>query len=116
MGVLFANAQLAVKVHAHPFARDPHGQPIATGAPEWGPSYPGSVKRMGMGGQDARNAESYSLRLDPAQWPLEPGDVVTDGVHEYTLTATKLGEIAGYPDAPVNCVHATGLRSTPKVP
>ncbi len=116
MVVIFPNAQLAVRAHAQPKARDPHGQPITTDEPEWGPPLPGSVLIVGDGVQDENNAEAYSLRLDPQQWPVKVGDEVSDGTDVYVVTAAKLNTIAKDPTLPVAFVKCTAVRLRPLVP
>jgi len=68
MGVLMADRALAVRRRG-PGVKDSHGVPVG-GA--WGPTlgpWPGAAREVGGG---------WTLRVDPASWPLKAGDLVVD--------------------------------------
>lgn len=109
MAVLLPNASLRVQVHAHDFARDAHGTPITptTPAVTRGP-LPGALKRQ-------PDRVTWSLRLDPALWPVEPGDIVLDeNDRAFVLSSAELFAIAGYPDA--DYIGARATLDPPDVP
>lgn len=114
MAVLFANAEMRTAAHAHPQVRDAHGVPVATGAPAWGDAHSGSVKEIA--GSDANNGAEWSLRLDPAHWPLERDDKATDGKRVWIITDATLHQIA-HPDADdVDYIAARAVLAIPEVP
>ncbi|MCX4677611.1 hypothetical protein OG413_20275 [Streptomyces sp. NBC_01433] len=110
MSVILANRQLTLSALAHPWARDANGVPVPP-APDQRPeprgTWPGSALEQPDG--------TWSLRLDPAAWPVEPGDVVADETGmTWTLTTARLHQVPGCPD--VDYVQAAATRNPPKVP
>lgn len=120
MAVILPNVDLAVRAHAHPFARDAYDQPVT---PDTDPALsvfaPGSAI---VRGRNAEGVEEWSLRLDPSFWPVHPGDRVTDGTRVWVLMGNpdpKLHVLAvpGVGSSPVDYVSAFGvLEPPPDVP
>jgi hypothetical protein len=55
------------------------------------------------------------MRLDPAAWPVEPGDTVTDDTgRSWTLTSARKHAVPGCPA--VDYVQATATLNPPEVP
>lgn len=116
MAVLLPHLQLTARVRAHPFARDEWGAPVAPAEPavERGP-YPCAGREtpaaeVGLTGEPAR----WSFRLDPAMWPLEPGDEITDGARTWVISSASLSAVPGVPD--VDHVVVTAQLDPLKVP
>jgi hypothetical protein len=107
MAVLLPDRQLTVLVKAHPFTRDAHGYPIAPSehAETRGP-WPGAAKEQ----PDA----SWTLRLDPRAWPVEPSDRVTDGNRVWVVSSARLHTVPGHPDA--DYISVTATLEPPEVP
>jgi hypothetical protein len=68
-----------VRHRAHPYGEDDHGLPVAGAAPAPGPLRAGGAKRQPDG--------SFTLRLDPAEWKIRPGDQI-DGPDGSVYIAT----------------------------
>lgn len=68
VAVILGDGQYTVRHRAHPAPRDADGIPVlsAPGDPQ-GPFY-GASREVAQ--------DSWSLRLDPAVWPLREGDIV----------------------------------------
>ncbi|MFF9901230.1 hypothetical protein [Streptomyces longispororuber] len=110
MAVVLANRRLTLYAHAHPWGRDANGVPVPPDPkqrPEPRGTWPGSVLEQPDG--------SWSLRLDPQSWPVEPGDVVTDeSGASWTVTAARHHAVPGF--AAVDYVQVTATRNPPEVP
>lgn len=111
MAVMLANAQLRVRVRAHPQGRDAHGVPI--------PGDPADdVVRGPFPGLTAEQPDgSWKLQLDPRHHPVEPGDVVVDeDDREWTIT-TERPVLQRVPGAPMlDFIPITGTLNVPVTP
>jgi len=110
VAVILANTELSVSAHAHPYARDAHGDPIVDpdAAPTVRGPYPGAVSQP-EGPADG----PWNLRLDPRLWPVAAGDRVTaaDGRVFVLRPDPKLEQLPGYDD--IDFIHATGDLDPP---
>ncbi|HET9655448.1 MAG TPA: hypothetical protein VFP72_08845 [Kineosporiaceae bacterium] len=107
MAVVLPNCQLRVRKRAHPAPRDAHGTPIpaALGA-ALGP-WPGAAKE-----QEERG--TWSLRVDPAAWPLNPGDEVSDGARTWVVATAVLHAVQSCSAA--DYVAVVGRLNPPDIP
>jgi hypothetical protein len=109
MAVVLPNAQVTVYALAHPWQRDANGTPVppnpnARPAPRG--TWPGSVLEQPDG--------SWTVRLDPAAWPVKEGDTITDETgRSWTLTSTRHHAVPGCPA--VDYVQAAATLNPPKV-
>ncbi|WP_435059862.1 hypothetical protein [Streptomyces sp. bgisy060] len=110
MAVVLPNRMLAVSSIAHPWARDANGVPVPPDPnllPPPRDARPGATSEQPDG--------TWSLRLDPATWPVAPGDVVHDENSDtWTVTTARLHAVPGCPAA--DYVQATATLNPPKVP
>ncbi|MFI5859372.1 hypothetical protein [Streptomyces parvulus] len=109
MAVLLPNRQLTAYVLAHPWGRDARGVPV--------PPPPGALPEPGEPRPGAANEQadgSWTLRVDPAEWPLEPGDVLGDGTLTWTVVTALLKSVPGHGAADYIAVVAT--LNPPEVP
>ncbi|MEU3499245.1 hypothetical protein ABZ726_00205 [Streptomyces hundungensis] len=102
MAVVLADRTLTAYVLAHPWTRDALGTPVppppgARPAPRG--SWPGAATQQADG--------SWTLRVDPAAWPMKPGDILGDGVRTWTVTTALLKSVPGYGAADYIAVTAT---------
>jgi hypothetical protein len=108
MAVLIPNASLGVRRYTHPEARDARGKPKGGGAL-------GSLEGPWPGFcAEGDTDNQWSFRLDPAAWPLNDGDHITDGSRTWVITAARPHFNALASDA--DYVGATAQLSPPKVP
>uniref|UniRef100_UPI003F496B75 hypothetical protein n=1 Tax=Streptomyces sp. CA-136453 TaxID=3240050 RepID=UPI003F496B75 len=109
MAVLLPDRLLTAYVLSHPWTRDKLGAPV--------PPPPG-VRPAPRGTWPGAAAEqidgSWTLRADPAAWPLKAGDVLTDGVRSWTVATALLKKVPGYGAADYIAVTAT--LNPPEVP
>ncbi|WP_367041392.1 hypothetical protein [Streptomyces sp. Je 1-332] len=110
MAVVLPNRLLTLYALTHPWARDANGVPVPPDPnrrPEPRGAWPGSALEL--------PDDTWSLRLDPAAWPVEPGDVV--GVETgmtWTVTAARHHQVPGCPA--VDHVQVAATRNPPEVP
>ena len=108
MAVLLTDGRYTLHRQPTPQTRDGHGLPVP--GPAAPPAGPGD-------GASSRQADgAWTLRLDPALWPVSAGDTVTraaDG-HRWVVTGTpRLHEVPGHPD--VDYVAVTAVQDPPDV-
>jgi hypothetical protein len=107
--VLLPDRDLVARVAAHPWARDAHGVPVppnpASPREERGP-WPGAAAEQLDG--------TWTLRADPRVWPLQPGDVLSDGSVSWTVATALLRRVPGHSDA--DYVQVTAVLDPPRVP
>ncbi|MEU3455584.1 hypothetical protein ABZ671_18585 [Micromonospora sp. NPDC006766] len=108
MAVLLPDGRYALLRQAHPQGRDAHGTPIPAEPPA--PTAP-------VDGAAARHLDgSWTLRLDPALWPVAAGDTISragDG-RRWVVTGTPLlQQVPGHPD--VDYVAVTAMQDPPDV-
>ncbi|MFD9248385.1 hypothetical protein [Streptomyces bottropensis] len=109
MAVLLPDRQLTAYVLAHPWGRDVRGvavPPPPDARPEPREPKPGAANEQADG--------SWTLRVDPADWPLEPGDVLGDGTRTWTIVTALLKRVPGHGAADYIAVVAT--LNPPEVP
>ncbi|WP_031102309.1 hypothetical protein [Streptomyces sp. NRRL S-146] len=110
MAVVLATRMLTLYALEHPWARDANGVPVPPDPnqqPEPRGTWPGSALEQ--------PDDTWSLRLDPAAWPVESGDVVGDETGmKWTITTARLHQVPGCPA--VDYVQAAGTRNPPEVP
>ncbi|MGX1907617.1 hypothetical protein ACWIID_01945 [Streptomyces phaeochromogenes] len=110
MAVVLPNATLTTYVLAHPWERDANGVPVPPNPnvqPAPHGTWPGSVLKQSDG--------SWTVRLDPRIWPIEPGDTITDETgRSWTLVEARLHAVPGCPD--VDYVQGTATLNPPEVP
>ncbi|MFD7763564.1 hypothetical protein [Streptomyces microflavus] len=109
MAVLLPDRNLTAYVLEHPWGRDAHGVPVppppdARPAPRG--TWPGAAAEQADG--------SWTLRADPAAWPLEPGDVLADGTRTWTIVTALLKQVPGHGAADYIAVTAT--LNPPEIP
>ncbi|MFJ4988741.1 hypothetical protein ACIP9H_33695 [Streptomyces sp. NPDC088732] len=110
MAVVLPNAVLTVYVLEHPWVRDANGVPVPPN-PNEKPAPRGTWPGSALEQPD----ESWSLRLDPAAWPVKPGDTVTDETgRAWTLTETRNHTVLGCPA--VDYVEAKASLNPPEIP
>lgn len=68
MAVVLSDGSYRVAHRVHPGARDAHGTPL--------PAVPGTLGPPRAGAAVEQPDGSYTLRLDPAEWPMWAGDEV----------------------------------------
>lgn len=68
MAVVLADGNYQVRKRAHEYTRDAHGTPV--------PPVPGSSSSLLPGAATEQPDGSWTLRLDPALWPVYPDDLV----------------------------------------
>lgn len=56
---------------------------------------------------------SWTLRVDPAAWPVNQGDRITDGTRVWVVTLARTHNVPGHPDA--DFVSVTASLEPPKV-
>lgn len=110
MAVVLPNTVLTVRSLPHPWERDANGVPVPPNpnlpAPARG-SWPASALEQLDG--------SWSIRLDPQAWPVEPGDTVTDAAgRTWTLTSARNHTVPGCSAA--DYVQATATLNPPEIP
>lgn len=101
MAVLLPDRQLTAYVLAHPWSRDAHGVPVApppSARPAARGTWPGAAAEQADG--------SWTLRVDPAAWPLKPGDVLGDGTRTWTVSTALLKKVPRHSDADYIAVAA----------
>ncbi|MGW1275493.1 hypothetical protein ACWD4V_00855 [Streptomyces tsukubensis] len=110
MAVVLPNRTLSLHALPHPWDRDANGVPVPPDPhqrPEPRGSWPGSALEQ----QDS----AWSLRLDPAAWPVQPGDTVGDETGAtWTVVSARLHQVLGYPA--VDYVQATATLNPPRTP
>ncbi|MFD7334927.1 hypothetical protein ACFV98_02840 [Streptomyces violascens] len=110
MAVVLPNRHLTLHVLEHPWARDANGVPVPpdpTRRPEPRGTWPGAAQEQPDG--------TWSLRLDPAAWPIKPGDTVSDDTGmSWTVTTARSHRVPGCPA--VDYVQVTATRNPPEVP
>ncbi|MEU7228929.1 hypothetical protein [Streptomyces chrestomyceticus] len=109
MAVVLPDRHLTVYVLAHPWGRDAHGVPVPPppGArPEPRGTWPGAANEQADG--------SWTLRADPAAWPMKPGDVLSDGTRTWTVVTALLKRVPGFGAADYVAIVAT--LNPPEVP
>lgn len=108
MAVILVNSSLTVRRLQHDFARDEHGMPVAptVSSSTVGP-FPGSVLEQ----QDG----SWTVRLDPRCWEVEPGDqVIDDRGRVFVLSEARLFQVPGAPMA--DYIGGRAVLDPPDVP
>jgi hypothetical protein len=68
MAVILSDGMYQVAHRAHPGTKDAHGKPV--------PSAPGTLGTARPGASTEQADGSWTLRLDPAEYPLWAGDEV----------------------------------------
>ncbi|MFF9192665.1 hypothetical protein [Streptomyces rochei] len=109
MAVVLPDRELTVHVLAHPWARDPLGTPVPPppdARPQPRGTWPGAATKQIDG--------SWTLRVDPAAWPLKQGDVLSDGALTWTVVTALLKQVPGYGAADYIAVVAS--ENPPEVP
>ncbi|MFJ3793567.1 hypothetical protein [Kitasatospora sp. NPDC090091] len=109
MAVILPNRRFTAHVAPHPWARDAHGLPV--------PPPPGSVSATGAvlpGAAVQQTDGSWSLRADPQQWPLRPGDRLVDGDESWTVTSARLCAVPV--DGAADYIAVTATLDPPQVP
>jgi hypothetical protein len=109
MAVLLPNRHLTAYVMAHPWGRDAHGVPVPPppdARPRPREPRPGAATEQVDG--------SWTLRVDPADWPLKAGDVLSDGTLTWTVVTALLKSVPGHSAADYIAVVAT--LNPPEVP
>ncbi|MFI8265273.1 hypothetical protein [Streptomyces sp. NPDC085665] len=109
MAVLLPDRQLTVFVLAHPWSRDAHGVPVAPS-----PSTRPTARGTWLGAAAEQSDGSWTLRVDPAAWPLKPGDVVSDSTRTWTVSTALLKRVPGHGAADYIAVAAS--LNPPEVP
>lgn len=115
MAVLFPNHQVRTASHLHPMVRDAHGQPITTAEPEWSDAHPGSIlERPGL---DPNRGQEWTVKLDPAHWPLEEDDFLTceDG-RVWVIKEPRFVKIEHYGTELIWHIQGTAILKVPEVP
>lgn len=109
MAVVLPDRLLTVYVLAHPWDRDAHGVPVPP-PPDARPAARGTWP----GAANEQTDGSWTLRADPAAWPIEPGDVIGDGTLLWTVVTALLRRVPGFGAADYVAVVAT--LNPPEVP
>ncbi|MFJ5143054.1 hypothetical protein [Streptomyces sp. NPDC088707] len=109
MAVVLPDRQLTAFVLTHPWGRDARGvavppPPDARPAPRG--TWPGAANEQTDG--------SWTLRVDPEAWPLEPGDVLSDGTRTWTVGTALLKRVPGYGAA--DYIAVVAALNPPEVP
>jgi len=108
MAVILADGTYQVARRAHPWATmDDHGIAVPAALGAYGTARAGAVT--------AQADRSWRVRLDPAEWPLEAGDRITDGERTWTITGEPR-RIRHPVDDEVDYVTATAALDPPEVP
>jgi hypothetical protein len=114
VSVVLSNAQLSAHVFEHPWLRDAQG--VAYPGPAQvtvrGP-HPGAVTRRDAGPAQDDSPDVWSLRADPALWPLRRGDKLTDGDRVWVITTARNIVVPGVHAA--DYVACTGTLDPPVV-
>lgn len=97
--------QVARRPHA--WSRDAHGTPVPATLGSYGTARPGGAYDRGDG--------LWSLRLDPAEWPLYDGDKITDGARTWTVVSAPILRANSDADD-VDYVAVTATLDPPVVP
>jgi hypothetical protein len=106
--VVLSDGVYRMRKRAHPFTEDAHGTPVAGVLGGAGPERPGARRLQPDG--------TYTLRLDPAEWQVRPGDVAQapDG-RSYVITGTPR-LITNVAAGDVDFVSATAALDPPETP
>ncbi|MEW1677830.1 hypothetical protein AB0O47_32030 [Streptomyces noursei] len=102
MAVLLADRALTAFVLSHPWERDALGTPVPP-PPDQRPAPRGTWP----GAATKQVDDSWTLRVDPAAWPLNPGDILTDGTRTWTIVTALLKRVPQYGAADYIAVTAT---------
>jgi len=108
VAVLLADGLYLLLQEVHPQPRDAHGTPMPGPPPTPVGPADGAATRQVDG--------SWSLRLDPALWPVAAGDVITRVADDrrWVVTGTPLRhQVAGHSD--VDYVAVTAVQDPPDV-
>lgn len=83
MTVLLPDGRYRVQRRTRPSTDDAHGFPVSSALSGPGPARPGAARREADG--------TYTLRLDPTEWPVRTHDTVTaaDGT-TYVITTARV--------------------------
>ncbi|MFF0481968.1 hypothetical protein [Streptomyces sp. NPDC004435] len=110
MAVVLPNRILTLCPLTHPWERDANGVPVPPN-PYTAPAPRGTWP----GGAAEQPDAAWSLRLDPAAWPVEPGDIVRDETGTtWTVATARLHRVPGCPA--VDYVQVSATLNPPKVP
>ena len=110
MAVLLTNRMLTLRALEHPWTRDANGTPVP---PD--PANPPAARGTWPGAATEQPDGSWSLRMDPAAWPMQAGDVVTDDTGlSWTVATARNHQVPGVPD--VDYVQISATLNPPKVP
>ncbi|NEA53592.1 hypothetical protein G3I60_05325 [Streptomyces sp. SID13666] len=108
MAVLLADRLLSVRVLPHPWTRDANGTPVPPN-----PATPPQIRGTWPGAATEQPDGSWSLRLNPAAWPVREGDTVTDDAGlSWTVTAARNQRVPGCTAA--DYVQVTATLNPPK--
>nr|WP_241265572.1 hypothetical protein [Streptomyces boncukensis] len=104
------NRHLTLYVLDHPWERDANGVPVPphpSQRPESRGTWPGAALEQ--------PDDTWSLRLAPQAWPVEPGDTISDETGtSWTVTTARNHQV---PDCPtVDYVQVIATRNPPEVP
>jgi hypothetical protein len=100
MAVMLPDGSYQVQRRAHPWPRDDHGQPV--------PPALGAAGTARLGGANEQIDGTWSIRLDPAEWPLYDGDkILGPSGRIWTVTDTpQLNRNRAANDVDYIAVHA----------
>ncbi len=102
MAVVLSDRQLTAYVLTHPWVRDSHGVPVPP-PPDSRPAARGTWPGAALEQSDG----TWTLRADPAAWPLREGDVLGDGTRTWTVATALLKRVPGCGAADYIAVTAT---------
>lgn len=108
MAVLLPDGLYQVHHRPYPWPQDTHGAPVA---PDQLP--PGQARN---GCSTEQPSGSWSLRLDPAEWRVRAGDLVTGGPGNRTYTVTGIPRLhVNSAASDADYIEALGVLAEPPV-
>lgn len=107
MTVLLPTCALTVRVLPHPEVRDAMGAPVA-------PADTADVRGPWPGAAHEQQDGTFTLRVDPRAWRINPGDRITDGLRTWVVSTALLASVPDVPD--VDYIAVTASLEPPRAP
>lgn len=108
MTVVLSDGAYRVARRPHPWPRDDHGTPV--------PPALGAASSPLPGGAREQSDGTWSLRLDPSEWPLEDGDKVLGPAGRVWTVVGEPRRHLNWGANDVDYVSAQGALDPPEVP
>jgi hypothetical protein len=103
--VILSDGSYSVRKRTHEYTRDGHGTPV--------PGSPGSASAALPGAATEQPDGTYTLRLDPALWPLREDDLI-DGPSSRTWIIESAVLRVNNADSAIDYVAVTAALQPPR--